>query len=177
MKKITASTILKQGNKMFLPVEIDKVIYWEAIDFDHNESAFYIYTKADGSKEINFGEEGAVIGETKVIAQSQPKLKGIPVISLDIYVVNKAYKYIEKLHLSLISECRTHKLLGFEEGYRANPNQYTQQDIEKAIDLAREQFDIEGFSIGEKTKESILEQINFISIIEVDEQFNIISYE
>lgn len=28
MKKITNKTVLRQGNKLFQPVEVDEVIYW-----------------------------------------------------------------------------------------------------------------------------------------------------
>lgn len=177
MKKITASTILKQGNKMFLPVEIDKVIYWEAKDFDPNESAFYIYTKADGSKEINFVEDGAVIGETKVIAQSkwQHQFNNTPVINLDEYIKHLPYYKQNLPHSRKDNEdhrdflLRVGKMAGFEEGYKANPNHYTQQDIEKAIELARE--------FNFYLRDTILEKINSISIIEVDDKFNIISFE
>lgn len=58
---------------------------------------------------------------------------------------------------------------------------FTQKDIEKAIELARENqigYD-EGYPViyYENDLEEIFEQINTISIIEVDEQFNILNYE
>jgi hypothetical protein len=146
MKQITKNTILQQGDKTYQPVEVDGIICW--IDKS---------TLAD-----------------EIIAQSQSKLEGIPVISLDRYVDEA---FLEK-H-GLVSMSKTTKgSIGYREfvsGYNSNPNQYNLKDIEKAIDLARLQGE-ESFLCKYSDKE-ILEQINQISVIEVDEQFNIVSYE
>lgn len=68
-------------------------------------------------------------------------------------------------------------------GYKSNPNQYTQKDIEKAIELIKNSAFVDAIDWDkhvvsfEESNEKIFEQINSISVIEVDEQFNIISYE
>lgn len=120
------------------------------------------------------------------------KLEGIPVISDSSF-----YWYLDRLAaLNIDSRFslnpntittfeRLHKET-FLEGYKSNPNQYTQKDIEKAIELAIEShvcayIDEDkqpriSYDLEDTTKE-ILEQINAITEIEVDEQFNIISYE
>jgi hypothetical protein len=163
MKQITNKTILKQVCKTGLgivtykyqPAEIDGVIYWETKDFNPIGAAFYIYTNSDKTKEINWKKDGAVINETKIVAQSQPHLEGIPVVSLDSYWSNKS-----NLSYHLANPC---------------PNQYTQKDIEKAI-LFWETY--EGNSIfKEDVLVELFNHINSISVIEVDEQFNILSYE
>ena len=191
-KKITKNTLLKCGDKTYQPIEVDGVIYWETTDFNANEPAFYIYTKSDKTKEINFGEDGAVRGETKVIAQSQPKLKGIPVISLDRYVERLAHqKMINYLTDGNPNEDFKRSTIGADDnknwwinGYKSNPNQYTQKDIDKAYQLAvdmcskyHKQDTGIYFDRVEYIKYKTLEQINQIKLIEVDEQFNIISYE
>jgi hypothetical protein len=149
MKKITEKTILKQGDKEFQPVEADGIIYW-------------------------VGKEGFAIASSKLMTDD------IPVISLDSYVKRLAESKYELQSKAFENSTEMFpfndsELLkaGFIDGYKSNPNQYTQKDIEKAIDLAREE---DGFEFT-LTKEKILQQINSISVIEVDEQFNIISYE
>jgi hypothetical protein len=110
------------------------------------------------------------------LAQSEPKLTDIPVVSLDSYsymiaqsweeTFNSAF-YDSKINVGNIAkDC---VLFGFN----SNPNQYTQADIERALSLAflasQDGYDI--------TTKEILEQINSISVIEVDEDFNVINFE
>jgi hypothetical protein len=143
MKKITNKTILKQGDKTFVPIESDGVIYWR-------------------DEHLNF------------VAQTEPKLKDVPVISLATYIIikcNDAYHEHDNI------ESANSYLTGFQNGYQANPNHYTLKDIERAIELAQAEFDEDGYSIMGHTKENVLKQINSIQVIEVDEQFNILSYE
>lgn len=105
------------------------------------------------------------------VAQSQPKLEGIPVISLDSYVEKLAYKYYNSNEHYKVADS-----FHYINGYKANPNSSTQKDIKKAIELARIEIR-NGINSYELTNEQILQKINEISIIEIDEQFNIISYE
>jgi hypothetical protein len=61
------------------------------------------------------------------------------------------------------------------------PTEYTLEDIVKAIELARTTYIQNGgfvnMEVDQYSTSEIIEQINSISIIEVDEQFNIIGYE
>jgi len=61
------------------------------------------------------------------------------------------------------------------------PTEYTLDDVEKAIELARTTYlqedELVGIEVDQYSTSEIIEQINSVSIIEVDEQFNIISYE
>ena len=69
---------------------------------------------------------------------------------------------------------------GFIECYKSNPNQFTLKDIEKAVELARVKDPhnvVDGEKLFEYSIKDIHDRINSISVIEVDEQFNIISYE
>lgn len=152
MKQITNKTVLKQGDKTFQPVEVDGVIYWitekttDIIDghFYHPKNVIFPVTDTYIKGPISSGIM------SKVVAQSQPKLKGVPVISL----IKSEYHY-------------------------------TQKDIERAIELARvpKKITFDGDELTGKiirkhlTKEEILEQTNSISVIQVDEQFNAVSYE
>jgi hypothetical protein len=160
MKQITKNTILRQNDKTYQPVEVDGIICW--IDKS---------TLAD-----------------EIVAQSQPKIEGVPVISLNRYVESLAEKFvIDKVKMSSQS---AGVLVGYIEGFNSNPNQYTQKDIDKTIAMSKIAktpdglIDIDawissGYEGAEPayTEEEILEQINQISVIEVDDQFNIVSYE
>jgi hypothetical protein len=83
-----------------------------------------------------------------IIAQSKPKLQNVPVINLEP--------------------------TGFDEF------EYTQKDIDKVIELTIKkcnQLQKETYGDLEVNVDEISEQINSISVIEVDKDFNIISYE
>jgi hypothetical protein len=192
MKQITNKTILKQGQNTFQPIEVDGVIYWyedkQIPNVGYVKSICLGEIEANKTHGVKLGDKqyvspfvnkvGECYGCRKIVAQSSLKLEGIPVISLDSYVQDKAYKHTENLILS--SEGRTQRWWGFIEGYKSNPNQYTQKDIEKAIELARE------YTLSEKYGDivvdfdyfetQIIDQINFISVIEVDEFFCIKDY-
>lgn len=192
MKQITNKTILKQGNKTYQPVEIDGVIYWVEKQV---QDKGYVYTPNKTIEKIMckyLNESSFMVGTNsqnspfyiefllQIIAQSQPKLDGIPVISLNSYIENLADNHVKG---QVIRNRGIEKdgwvATGFVYGYKSNTNQYTQKDIEKAIELARENqigYD-EGYPViyNEYTFNEIIEQINSISVIEVDEQFNIIN--
>lgn len=159
MKQITNKTILKQGDKVYYPVKVDGVIYWGK---KSNEDWFNFYRE----DEYWF-----------FVAQSQLKIEGFPVIGLDSYIekLKKGISEFSKLANDKKDPFWTGKAAGFGEAlqiYKSNPNQYTLSDIEKAIDYAANPQ-----KILINTKEEILEQINSISTINVDDNFNIINYE
>jgi len=153
MKKITNKTILKQRDKKYQPVEVDGVDYCIDENVREFEYDWVLYKDLHISKLIWKSDKAPFIG--RIIAQSQPKLDGIPVISLD--------SYIEKLCPCIGLDFRVEWI----NGYNSNLNQYTQKDIEKVIELAR---------YSNMSEDKTLEQINSISVIEVDEHFNILNY-
>jgi hypothetical protein len=108
------------------------------------------------------------------LAQSQPKLEGIPVISLDSYVEKqiKDWYNTSKLNSSFIADPSSYKL-----GYKANPNQYTKADIEKAFKLGEDSKEDEINGDGALEISEVIEIINSISVIEVNEEWEVISYE
>jgi hypothetical protein len=142
MKQITNKTILKQGDKTYQPIEHDGNIHW-----------------VDSS--ILVGMEG-----DWVVAQSQPKLDGIPVVSLDSYVDRIAKEILP-------DDSNWQRRFDIVKGFKSNSNHYTQADIDKAIKLARPSYKKNNFVFS---KEEIRELINSISVIEVDEHFNILGY-
>lgn len=170
MKQITKNTTLKKGDKTFQPVEVDGVIYWInpkklVVGEEYND---IVYNKGFVFKTNRLFENFK-----EVVAQSQPKLEGIPIISLDDYV-KPWYKKANELYPTGRLERNHTEQEAFREGVKwkeLNPNQYTQQDIEKVIELS-------GLSGGYPySKKEIFQKINSISLIEVDKQFNILSYE
>jgi len=148
MKQITNKTKLIQGDKTYSAVEVDGVIYWFRQIKETDKGYFYdIMMKSIVTHNNVYSDY--------IIAQSEPKLEGIPVISLDGYFVK-----LEEIGQRIIDIFRL---------------MYTQKDIEKAIELAqmvKAYGDYKPF-----TKDYILEQINSISVIEVDEQMQILNYE
>lgn len=183
MKQITNKTVLKQGDKLFQPVEVENVIYWVDEEVVCKTGELYLSSLL---RRIISKSRGVIQAGDKIVAQSQPKLEGIPVISLDcnIQKLIKKFKYFAantaNEQLGALCNKAWNILTDF---VLSNSNQYTQKDIEKAIELAIEShvcayIDEDkqpriSYDLEDTTKE-ILEQINAITEIEVDEQFNII---
>jgi hypothetical protein len=185
MKTITNKTILKQGDKEYQPMKVDGVIYW----VDKNPKGFskgeWMYNEPNNDTliyQFSYDIHPYEIGN-KIVAQSQLKLEGIPVISLDSYVEKLAWVSTEKIFPEINDEDSTQveidkwnaKWEGFIDGYKSNPNQYTKADIEKALFL-KAGFDNKGYT-KYMTNEEIFEQINSISVIEVNDNWEVISYE
>lgn len=112
------------------------------------------------------------------VAQSEYKIEGIPVISLDSYVekLKKSISEFSKLAKDTQEHFWTGKAAGFGKVLqiynKSNSNQYTQKDIEKAYNL--------GFEHKQKANCPLIlaiEKINEIETIYIDKQFNIINYE
>lgn len=187
MKQITKNTILRCGDKIFQPIEVDGIIYWVDSTLPIEEvyphtviekltTGEYMLWQIDNINDIDRS------CQYEIVAQSQPKLEGIPVISLENYtedltktdlmylieVVQLSYNYKTVMGVRLESKLR--------RLFESNTNQYTQKDIEKVIELSRKD-DPNNFGALLYYEEEILEQINSISLIEVDNQFNIIKYE
>ncbi len=148
MKQITKNTILKQGDETYQPIEVDGVIYWVNKDGVKEWSDWSYNPNTPTPRQVFYRvTEYFMPHGDKVVAQSQPKLKGIPVISL------------------------------WETCWNKNANQYTQKDIHRAIVLARAGvLEYDGYYFNNEM-EQIFQQINSISVIEINQQFNIISYE
>jgi hypothetical protein len=156
MKQITKNTILRQGDKTYQPVEVHGVICWIDKTFiEEDDYAINLNTKEIRQYD---GVKGMDSYWNKIVAQSQSKLEEVPVISLD--------SYVEKLMKKWVMNPKMYNFV--VQMFKEYENQYTQKDIEEAIRMGRDR-------IYDSTE--ILEQINQISVIEVDEQFNIVSYE
>jgi hypothetical protein len=177
MKQITNKTILKQGDREFQPIEVDSIIYWSD-NSNTGEIDDYVTNGTHiGKINVLTIDDPNIKYCSKILAQSQPKHEGVPVISLDNYVekLGEDETNIRILKHKTPSQIARQYFDGFIEGYKSNPNQFTLKDIEKAIELAQMVKDYGDYKPF--TKEEILEQINSISVIEVDDQFNILSYK
>jgi hypothetical protein len=269
MKQITNKTIIKQeigqekckeygcGNsecifeclnpkkifKTYQPVEVDGVVYWinDELTIQDVKPYYGKYHYEKGVAINIFPDYLTDLSECKlIIAQSQPRIEGIPVVSLDSYV-NELTK-LDLIHLiKIVQKSEDYKsVMGINlentlkrllSNYKSNPNQYTQKDIEKAIELAQmtkaygdykpltkevaaefkqetlEEYETIGDFIKRESKsgnesvgivkgakwqaermysgeqvrkillDKILPQINSISLIEVDEFFQILNYK
>jgi hypothetical protein len=167
MKRITNKTILKQGDKEFQPIEVDGVVYW--LNDNHIESTSSVVGKLVINIKYNQpilfrAHENSDLNECfSIVAQSSPVLEEIPVIRLDSYI-NKLGREEYDNGLGLI---------GFISGYKSNPNQYTQDDIVKAMAKMALFATQEGSKCINRLRE-IMQEINSIEVIEVDKHFNII---
>jgi hypothetical protein len=177
MNKITATTRLIQGGKEYQPVEVDGVIYWvdKTITPEHKEICCFV----DGFKTW-LDEYLTHVKFTpsifKIIAQSQPILKGIPVITLNSYVQELAeIAVIEKGNLTNERE-QIIAIVGWVDGYYQK--EFTLADIEKAFELGQEsmEYDIIDGWYSTMNKQQCIEQISTIDVIEVDDSFNVIKF-
>ena len=175
MKKITKNTILKQGQKQFYAVDIEGIIYWLDPHAKIKNEWYYLPKE----NKIAFNDDPIVLdGVTPkwtilIVAKGSHNLVDVPYINLDNYIDKLAKEYADLYY----SENKKAEL-GFIAGYNQNPNKWTDADMQKAIELAKKQETFNFKPLGSKyTTEEILNQIKEISIIEVDQNFNIISYE
>lgn len=194
MKRITSTTVLRKNNIEYKPFNINGVVYWTW----HNGIKKGDYVFENGKpivrvKEILNADDlvwesldgkssscDSIIEFYKVIAQTQAILEGIPVINIGNYVNDLSNQYFQNLRdqSPIIPEkARWPYKLGFIAGF--NQHQYTREDLEKAIHFARES------SIREDIPEidyyhtltQILSQVDAISYIEVDDNFQILEYD
>jgi len=172
MKTINEDTTLRCKDKTFQPVEVDGVVYWH--NFIHSVMGYTYFL--DGTIGYISSSDRIFDYGYEIVAQSQPKLERVPIISLDSYFKQL---FEQKTKTVSFGEHGTQSSFNwFNKGYQANPNEYTQKDIEKAMNAARNiEVNIDRTLKYMFSNETILEAINSISVIEVDEQFNIISYE
>ena len=84
LKKITNNTVLKQGDEIYQPVEIDGVICW----IDDKPKGFskgeWMYNEPNNSELVyrfSYDIYPYATGN-KIMAQSQDKFEGVPIISL-----------------------------------------------------------------------------------------------
>jgi hypothetical protein len=141
MKKITPNTILKQGDKVF---ETKK----------HNGNIYFGHTRKSDSFEM-----------FTVVAQTKPILQGISVISLDRSVERMAE--IEYPYYEGSGGVELFERSGFINGFKSNPDKWTDEDMEKAIEMGRNRF---------YNNTEIFEKLSEISEIEVDNDFNVLNY-
>ncbi len=173
MKQITNKTILKQGDKTYQPIGIDGVIYWVGTVRHMTE---YVTNGTEIFKPSDLPEYSVEYAKRywqKIVTQSESKLDGIPVVSLDSYL-DLRFKNETTTWSWGESGPRTPKEF-YKMGFKSNPNKYTQADIEKAYKLGYEDRDSD-IGFGSNLNYAI-EQSNSISVIEVDEKFNVISYD
>jgi hypothetical protein len=183
MKEITNKTILKQGDKTYQPVEVDGVVYWidESVDQEPN---IWFFSKRLNRPQIAGISIASITCQNQIVAQSQPKLEGIPVVSLDNYIPVKC-----QVALNYWKQFDGEKQKGIVYGIglclehqKENPNRYTQKDIEEAF-LAGSYFKEKWVKeiplknsdivLREPDVEKYLNHAKCISVIEVDEQFNV----
>jgi hypothetical protein len=184
MKQITNKTILKQGDKTYQPIEVDGVIYWIDDDLTIKDVRPYYgsYHYEKGVAINKFPDYLTDLSECKlIVAQSQPKLEFVPVITLYWNVEKLAEEYrIVGFETNRNHREATLEKIAFIKGFKSNPNQYTKEDIEKAFDLGYQCKVNNGYKVNGTYQEDYvkcLEQISSISVIEVGDEFNILSYK
>jgi len=187
MKQINKNTILRQGSNEFKGVEVGELIFWicESSKIKENTNTFEKGVNGDwyyNSIYKAIGNIGDITNyDFKIIAQTTNKLDGIPVINLDSCVEILAEKYAKDWVVNFKKQIENFNLLnireemlasGFINGYKSNPNTYTEKDIEKAFECGRN-YQLTGEGSLKETKN----YISSIEVIEVDSKFNILNIE
>jgi len=185
MKKITKSTILLQGSKIYYPEEIYGVLCW----IDKNPTGFskgeWMYNEPHNSEltyRFNYDIDSYAIGN-KIIAQSQLQFEGVPVINpyteREIILDQSMINLIKSGNVTYNDNSIVYSLpqvFIFREGkwYVTidDNNKYTQKDINKVFGLGAANN-----AIGEPSFQQVIEELNSVSIIEIDNQFKILNYE
>lgn len=105
MKEINKNTVLKKGDKIYQPVEVDGVIYWVKESIVTKRFEGYLI---DCDKFIRHGMSDIrsilSFNGRKIVVQSQSKLEGIPVISLNSYVERLVYGKIKNIKFKMIEK-------------------------------------------------------------------------
>jgi hypothetical protein len=156
-------------------VKVNKVIYWVDNKLPNLGERYLDYIHKNVTIWGIIAEKDALPYCDIIVVQSSPVLEGIPVISLDMALIT-AHKINPDL-----SEYDKGRWYGIIEGYNSNPNQYTEKDIKNILCSYQVYCQLK-YNTG--TVPDALEwfanheeQINSIQVIEVDVQFNILSYE
>jgi hypothetical protein len=152
MKRITEKTILKKGDKEYFPVKVDETIYW-CSNGDVFPSEPYL------AWETNYSTGPK---ERWVLYYLNTELNG----SKQLVIVAQSYPNVDGIPVISLEAHNT--MLIMEDECPIDLNSYSLKDIEKTVRLTR----------GSDTPiEIIIEKVNEISVIELDEFYNIISYE
>jgi len=170
-KKITDKTTLKQGDKIYSPVMIEGTIYWIMEDLVvHDVRPYYGKYHLEKKTTINcFPDYFTDLSECKlIVAQSKPTLKGVLVVDLDNYIWS-LFKLVDGT-----CDKGEYEHFLFESGFKSNPALYTKEDIEKSILLTRMDYMTEETPV--KSSAEIIDRINCISLIEINKDWEIISY-
>jgi hypothetical protein len=157
MKKITINTKLKMGDKEFVGFQSFGDIFWR-------------------DESLN------------IVAQSNRVLNEIPLISLDplisFDVINgidkdSSWDIVSRMFPNLSRELFNRI---WSDGFLSNPNIFSLNDIKRVVELSRVGFNRIGLGDDGCSDEifdldDILERISNVSVINIDENFNVISYE
>jgi hypothetical protein len=151
MKKITINTKLKMGDKEFVGFQSFGDIFWR-------------------DESLN------------IVAQSNRVVEGMPLISLDIINgsdKDSSWDIVSRMFPNLSRELFDRI---WSDGFLSNPNIFSLGDINKVIKLSRVGFNRIGFGDDGSSDEifdldDIVERISNVSVINIDENFNVISYE
>lgn len=95
MKEINKNTLLLQGSKIYYPEEISGVLCW----IDKNPTGFskgeWMYNEPGNSELVyrfSYDIDSYAIGN-KIMAQSQSKFEGVPVINPSISIIEVNSKF------------------------------------------------------------------------------------
>jgi hypothetical protein len=152
MKRITEKTILKKGDKEYFPIRVDEIIYW-CSNGDIFPGEAYLALETNYST----GQK-----ERWVLYYLNTELNG----SKQLEIVAQSHPKVDGKPVISLEAHNT--MLIMEDECPIDLNSYSLKDIEKTVRLTR----------GSDTPiEIIIEKVNEISVIELDEFYNIISYE
>jgi len=147
MKKITETTVLKSKDNTYNPVTVDNVIYW--VDDNATECRYYLHLSIDGRHQIY---DLLTTGNLADFKRGQP-------IGWCVKVVAQSQPKLPCL-----------PVIHFD-------NRYTESDIIRSFDIARKRIDHPDWDYVYETNKELLDAINSVSIITVDNDFNVLNIQ
>jgi hypothetical protein len=189
MKQITKDTLLKQGDKTYKAVQIWSetnnvflpIIVWidsiPLINADDNYPEYVVEKLTTGKFMLwHINSPNDIDRKTQygIVAHYGTDIKGAPKIKLEDEV-EKLAKEITNKYVNEREKQTAY--LEFIDGYKANQAKYTEDDVKKAINMAR------SFTRNSKDQpfrevwdsEGIIQFLNSTRLIEVDENFKVIN--
>lgn len=155
--------------------EIDGTIYWFARTIPDDMTDFWYIDHNNIVRKCAIYAGGNTF--SIIMCQSRPTLDGVPVLDMNSYVELMAQNKYPTSGGSAWnptgSDCnQVAKQEGFIEGYQANENVYTENDMYKALSTYIGLHAPHTHPISE-----ILDNINRILVLAVDDSFRIVGYK
>ncbi len=186
MKTITKHTILKQGDKTYHAIEVERGIVWIDKDAEIRGNEWVLWNNSNTVENVSrVGIDLLTFNTTHLTAYKENcskiiaatfDLEGVPKIELEDEVDKLAkleFPLSNPNNNWLSNEIELRRRL-FIKGYKANPAKYTEEQMKTALIMAKETVEEGGKLMAEYSILDILQFLNSIKEITVDGNFKIL---